>query len=372
MLKKVKFKNFVIYQNDEDTSWWLSIKSISEILSIEYSWATRLIHKQERNLLKKQISYKTKPLYIYEFNSVKSIISKNNLDKIKELEDFIHSYQYVPQKLNSIESHIESKNVDFIDEISGLVVKTKIDINNDTVWLTQEEIGVLFQRDRSDIARHINNIISDGELTENSVCAFFAHTGPDGKQYQVRFYNLDMILAVGYRINSKMGIKFRHWASSVLKRYTLNGFAINHEHCIKQDEAINELSKQIALLRNDVFEIKETGRTFYQGEHYYALTYFINMFKMAKREITIFDPYIDDLILSLLRNLKVKITIYTSPKAQYSPNLFTIIKSSKLHDRYIFIDDRGYLISSSLKDAGKKNTMVIEVHLKKQILIDDL
>lgn len=265
-----------------------------------------------------------------------------------------------------------STAINFIDEDSGLVLTTRVDVFNDTIWLTQNEIAKLFQCERSNIAKHLNNIIKEGELDENSVCAFFAHTGPDGKVYRVKFYNLDMILSVGYRVNSKMGIKFRRWANGVLKRYTLNGFAINHEHCFRQDEAIVELSNQIALLRNEVANIKETGRTFYQGEHYYALTYFINMFKQAKREIVILDPYIDDLTLSLIRDLNVKITIYTSYKARYSSNHFNIIQTKKLHDRYIFIDDRGYLVSSSLKDAGKKNTMVIETHIKKELIINDL
>ena len=108
----------------------------------------------------------------------------------------------------------------------------EMDVNvspkEETVWLTQEQMSFLFGVDRSRITRHISNIYKDGELDMNSTCAVNAHMGKLGLQnYNVKLYNLDLIISVGYRVNSKRGILFRRWANSVLKQYLLNGYAIN-------------------------------------------------------------------------------------------------------------------------------------------------
>ena len=102
--------------------------------------------------------------------------------------------------------------------------------NEDTVWLTQKDLTLLFNVDKSRISRHIKNILDEGEL-DFSVVAENATTGTDGKTYSTRYYNLDMIIAVGYRVNSKRGTQFRKWANSVLKQYLLNGYSINNKRC---------------------------------------------------------------------------------------------------------------------------------------------
>lgn len=108
---------------------------------------------------------------------------------------------------------------------------TKIDVqmSNETVWLTREQMAELFQRDRSVIGKHIKKIFDEGELQKESVWANFAHTAEDGKTYQVDYYNLDVIISVGYRVKSLRGTQFRIWANSVLKEYLVKGFAMNDE-----------------------------------------------------------------------------------------------------------------------------------------------
>lgn len=108
---------------------------------------------------------------------------------------------------------------------------TKIDVqmSDETVWLTREQMAELFQRDRSVIGKHIKNIFDEGELRKESVWAKFAHTAEDGKVYQVDYYNLDVIISVGYRVKSLRGTQFRIWANSVLKEYLIKGFAMNDE-----------------------------------------------------------------------------------------------------------------------------------------------
>ena len=108
-------------------------------------------------------------------------------------------------------------------------VKLEVNMKDETVWLTQKQMAELFDKDRRTKTRHIQNIYKDEELHENEVCSFFEHTAEDGKKYQVQYYNLDMIISVGYRVNSKRGIVFRKWASNIIKDYMLKGYAINQK-----------------------------------------------------------------------------------------------------------------------------------------------
>ena len=108
-------------------------------------------------------------------------------------------------------------------------VKLEVNMSDETVWLTQKQMAKLFGKDRRTITRHIQNIFKDHELEETSVCSFFEHTAEDGKKYRVQYYNLDMIISVGYRVNSKQGIIFRKWATKVLKGYMIKGYAVNQK-----------------------------------------------------------------------------------------------------------------------------------------------
>ena len=108
-------------------------------------------------------------------------------------------------------------------------VKLEVNMKDETVWLTQEQMATLFGKDRKTITRHIQNIYKDGELEENAVCSLFEHTAKDGKNYQVQYYNLDMIISVGYRVKSKNGIIFRKWATKILKDYMIKGYAVNQK-----------------------------------------------------------------------------------------------------------------------------------------------
>ena len=107
--------------------------------------------------------------------------------------------------------------------------RIEVQLVNDTVWLSQAQISDLFQRDRSVITKHIGNIFENGELEQNSVCAKFAHTAADGKTYQVDYYNLDVIISVGYRVKSHRGTQFRIWATQRLHEYLIKGFALDDE-----------------------------------------------------------------------------------------------------------------------------------------------
>lgn len=138
-------------------------------------------------------------------------------------------------------------------------VKLEVNLQDETVWLTQKQMSELFGKDRRTITRHIQNIFKDEELEENSVCSFFEHTASDGKNYNVQYYNLDMIISVGYRVNSKNGIVFRRWATSILKEYMLKGYAVNQarleylEKTVKLIDIVNRIDER--LENNDAKEI---------------------------------------------------------------------------------------------------------------------
>ena len=108
-------------------------------------------------------------------------------------------------------------------------VKLEVNMKDETVWLSQQQMADLFDKNRKTITRHIQNIYKDEELEESSVCSFFEHTAKDGKIYNIQYYNLDMIISVGYRVKSKKGIIFRKWANKVLKDYLIKGYAVNNK-----------------------------------------------------------------------------------------------------------------------------------------------
>ena len=143
----------------------------------------------------------------------------------------------------------EKKNEIILFENQG--VKLEVNLKDETVWLTQKQMAELFDKDRRTITRHIQNIYKDGELEESSVCSFFEHTAEDGKNYKVQYYNLDMIISVGYRVNSKRGIMFRKWATAILKDYMLKGYAINQrrleylEKTVKLIDIANRIDERL-------------------------------------------------------------------------------------------------------------------------------
>lgn len=145
----------------------------------------------------------------------------------------------------------ETKKSEIIIYKSSDGPELKVQIDGETAWLTQAQISQLFETDRTSIGRHIRNIFKSSELRENSVCAIFAHTAPDGKTYQVQYYSLDMVISVGYRVNSKRATQFRIWATARLKDYLLKGYAVNEKRLKEEhDLKMKELQDTTRLFQN--------------------------------------------------------------------------------------------------------------------------
>ena len=252
------------------------------------------------------------------------------------------------------------------DEITKLEVR----VQDETVWLTQEQIATLFGVKRPAITKHIRNIFQTQELEESSVCSILELTAADGKRYMTQLYNLDMILSIGYRVNSRHAILFRRWANSVLKDYLLKGYSIHYrisdiEEELKEHKQILKRHKE----KIDFFvrsSLPPVEGIFFEGQVYDAYAFVARLIRMAQQRIILIDNYIDDTILTLLdkREDGVNATIYTyqlskqlkldinKHNAQYAPITIKVFK--KAHDRFLIIDNSVYLIGASLKDLGKK------------------
>lgn len=143
---------------------------------------------------------------------------------------------------------IPSKGEIIIYRTKDKKIQLEVKLEQETVWLTQKQIAALFRTDRSVITKHLSNIFKDKELEQNSACAKIAHTAPDGKVYQTTFYNLDVIISVGYRVNSSRATQFRIWATNVLKRHLIDGYTLNEKRLKEQGVKLQDLQRAVALI----------------------------------------------------------------------------------------------------------------------------
>ncbi len=154
----------------------------------------------------------------------------------------------------------------------GLTVD--VQLQDETVWLSQAQMVELFDRERSVITKHINNVFSEGELEKEAVCAKFAHTADDGKQYQVNFYNLDVIISIGYRVKSRRGTQFRIWATSVLREHLIQGYTVNQKRLAER--GITEAGQMLSLLQSTLNShdlVSDEGRSVLEIVTNYARTW---------------------------------------------------------------------------------------------------
>jgi hypothetical protein len=249
-------------------------------------------------------------------------------------------------------------------------IRLEVRVENETVWLTQQQMAELFQTTRNNITLHIGNIFKEGELVDSAVRKESLLTAADGKKYKTKFYNLDVIISVGYRVKSIRGTKFRQWANNVLKQYLLRGYAVN-QRIFDIEQKMAEQGLEIANLKDKIdFFVRSSlppvEGIFYDGQIFDAYAHIISLIKQAKHSIVLIDNYIDENTLIMLskRNTSVSATIYTRQLSQqqqldlqrhnqqYPP--ITVNACQHNHDRFLIIDDAVYIFGASLKDAGKK------------------
>ena len=245
-------------------------------------------------------------------------------------------------------------------------IRLEVRVEDETVWLTQQQIADLFQSSRTNVVEHVMHIYEDEELEESSTCRKFRQVRKEGKRTVSRvvpMYNLDMIISVGYRVNSKRGVKFRQWANRILKEYMLNGYSVNRRFETIEQRLTAAEDKIDFFVRSSLPPVEGI---FYDGQIFDAYVQIVSLIKQARRSIVLVDNYVDETTLMMLskRNANVSATIYTKQTAeqfrldvqrhnqQYPPITINVCKHN--HDRFLIIDDVVYLFGASLKDAGKK------------------
>ncbi|MGJ0371798.1 virulence RhuM family protein [Aliarcobacter cryaerophilus] len=269
-----------------------------------------------------------------------------------------------------------------MQDLSNLVVyndgelELKVSVDSETIWLTQKQIAEVFGGTKQNISLHINNIYKEKELDKILTVKYYLTVQKEGNREVTRnieHYNLDMILSLGYRINSIKATKFRQWATSVLKKYIQNGYVINGEKItndrfVSLENDVNILKSQINKINSKIKEnsLEFNQNIFFDGQIYDSYSFVNDLLKLAKSEIILIDNYIDDTVFTLFSKYpNINFRIYTSTiskqlkldfekySKQYKNISLKTFKSS--HDRFLIIDKKEiYHLGASLKDLGKK------------------
>ena len=285
-------------------------------------------------------------------------------------------------------------------------LEVKIDAGNETVWLNRNQIAELFGRDVKTIGKHINNalqeelatetetVVSDVNNQKNSTVAKFATVQIEGGREvtrQVEYYNLDVILSVGYRVKSNRGIQFRRWSNTILKQYLLQGYSINRHLVALQERTDQRFADIEQRLDNQQKQIDFFVRTnvppiegiFYEGQVLDARLFAEQLIKIAKREVVLIDNYIDSRSFDILelRNPGVEATIYVerigrglqslqqTAHTQSGRTVHLAETSQRVHDRFLIIDDEVYHLGASLNELGKRLFAFSRLQMDKGIIM---
>lgn len=276
-------------------------------------------------------------------------------------------------------------------------VRLEVRVENETVWLTQAQMAELFHATKQNVSLHIANIFREGELLKKSVVKEYLTTASDGKHYRIKWYNLDIIISVGYRVKSIAGTRFRQWALSVLKDYMLKGYAVNQRKIATDLQIVDRLHEQRRLIESqgaDIADVQKsiaeqdsrlsaveqridffvnaaqapTGGILATGTRFDGLVLIADLVKSAKRSVVFIDPFatIEVLKFAAMRAKGVQAVVYSARitpefraaadlhKKQY-PGL-DLKTMRTIHDRFLLVDDKVYHFGASFKDMGNEMT----------------
>ena len=279
-------------------------------------------------------------------------------------------------------------------------LKIEVRLDNETVWLTQQQIANLFGVQQPAISKHIANIYRSGELDEASTYSILEYMGNDGKQqYVAKAYNLDVILSVGYRVNSINATRFRQWANSVLKKYLLEGYVVNQQLLAIQkqiDSRFEMQGRRIVDIERKLGEHNEkidffvqanlppVEKVFFDGDFFEARVLLEKLVKTAQHRVVVVDAYIDAATLDMLdvRGKDVAADIYSgkdlsslrdmhNASAKKNP-ISTHIWTNPSHDRWLIIDDSLYHCGHSLKDMGRKLSAITLMGTSPEKILDSV
>ena len=261
-------------------------------------------------------------------------------------------------------------------------IELEVRMEAETVWLNRQQMALLFNRDVKTIGKHINNALAE-ELQGFPTVAKFATVQKEGERVvtrNVEYYNLDMVLSVGYRVKSQRGIEFRQWANKVLKDYLLRGYAIN-QRFEQLEQRVSRTEEKIELFVRTSLPPMEG--VFYEGQIFDAHVFASNLIKSAKSSIVLIDNYVDESVLTTLskreNNVSAKI-VTKSISDQFLLDLnrhnsqypqIDVEERTDIHDRFLIIDDTVYHIGASLKDLGKKLFAFSKLGISPEVIQND-
>ena len=272
-------------------------------------------------------------------------------------------------------------------------VSLEVRMENETVWLSQQQIAELFGTKRPAITKHLNNIYASQELDERTTCSILELMGNDGKQsYKTKFYNLDAILSVGYRVNSRNATLFRQWANKILKEYLLRGYSVNQRLQYMEEKMDRRFFEHEKILQEHSEKIDFFVKTglppreglLHEGQIFDARVCVENLIKQAKREVIMIDCYVDAATFEILdvRQKGVSATIYTERigesllrikdlhDSQYPEKTIQMKKyAENFHDRFLIIDEVVYHFGASFKDLGNRLFAFNKMGLDKDLIL---
>jgi len=248
--------------------------------------------------------------------------------------------------------------------------RIEVRIEEETVWLNRQQLAVLFGRDIKTIGKHVNNVFLEGELIKDSTVANFATVQNEGErkvERQIEYYNLDVIISVGYRVKSKQGTQFRIWATQVLRDYLLKGYAVN-QRISSIENKVENLSEKVNAISLQIQSVQIPNQgVFFDGQVFDAYELASKIIRSANKSIVLIDNYIDESTLTLLakKNKQVKVLLLSKTinkqlaldvkKASEQYGNFEIKEFNKSHDRFLIVDNsQVFHLGASLKDLGRK------------------
>ena len=284
---------------------------------------------------------------------------------------------------------VADKNEIIVYQPEGGEFHIEVRVENETVWLTQAQMAELFDVQRQAITKHIKNIFETNELEERATSSILELVQKEGRRSVKRtisLYNLDMIISVGFRVNTSRGIQFRRWANQVLKEHLLKGFSVN-QRLVSHENRLENLDSRVIYLEKQVDFFVKTNLPPSEGllpahAQWSGYEFAVQLVRSAKKELIIIDPYANDMVLSLMskRAEGVEATIYSAritrtmreEEARLNRQFPTVHLENmrEVHDRFVIVDDVVYHVGASFKDLGNQMTAfsVLNFVTKEQVL----
>ena len=380
-----------VYVSIEQRNVYMKQTEIAKLLNVNQGTISRTINKINETQMGQVAEFQhfcirsgRHNVNYYGLKIIKEIGAKYNQDIVKKLEDWLEQI-IVENTQEVVDDNFEivRYNQDNLDML------VRYDKENNLPWMTQKEISMLYGTDVSTISRHINDILQDDELQNNSVVANYAITGMDGKTYNTKLYHYDMILAIGYRTRTAKAISFRNWATSIIKKYikdvipkessNINYLVETNSHIVK---TIDNHSDRLDKLEKAVESLKPKYMVYYRNQSFGAYLFLSAVIATACKEIFIIDPYADRFTLSILDvvgdNIKIFIVLDKPEhideeqqeifsRAHLNTNI-TLMKNNDEHDRFIFIDRQyGFEIGQSINTLGYYEVNINKINDKQFI-----